>query len=586
MTTRSSTPIAWIWTLVTVGALTALAATAGADLPQRTGWPVSMAPGVSGGYVLSPFDGLALADLVKSSSGTEVIGSSGDRVWVWDAAGKDLTGWPQSVKGTAQTPPAVGDIDGDGDLEVVQVGRGLRYSDTSNIHAWHHDGTAVKGWPVAVPNLIYNAPTLADLDGNGALDVLVQLGKYNSSSKTYAGTLFALSGDGSPLGHSWSHALPGQPLAPVAVGDIDGDGDLEVVFLTQGALHVLDAQGGAKAPFPLTAASGRYFRGGVLLADVDPARKGLEIVTADITNSSSARSAHLLCFGADGKALQGFPAVISADAFGLSAPSVGDIDGDGKLELVIAVKGDGLAVVGSDGKLQGGKLIKTSKTAAASVMLIDLDGDGKLELTADNNSMDPATYKGYLEAYEADGTPVQDFPLRPPGWTMSDSPSLADLDGDGKLELAIPTTRNMPAPAPDGGAATDGGSGVVVESFANVWTVAQAKVAATQWATYAHDVRRSNCAATTGCAQSSKTKWKADGGPPDAAVPEAGPMADSGAGDAAGDVGADAGDAGGDDSGCGCRLSGRDPARGPLPALGLVALLMLALLRRGRCIKR
>jgi MYXO-CTERM domain-containing protein len=583
MTTRRSTHIVWIWTLTTLGALTVLSTTAGADLPQRTGWPITMAPGVSGGYVLSPFDGLALADLAKSSSGIEVIGSSGDRVWVWDAAGKELTGWPQSVTGTAQTPPAVGDIDGDGDLEVIQVGRGLRYSDTSNIHAWHHDGTAVKGWPVAVPNLIYNVPTLADLDGNGALDVLIQLGKYDTSSKTYSGTLFALSGDGSPLGQTWSHTLKSQPLAPVAAGDIDGDGDLEVVYLTQSALHVLDAQGKPKAPFPLAAATKRYFRGGVVLADVDPARKGLEIVTADITNSNFVKSAHLLCFGADGKALPGFPAVLSTDAFGLSAPSVGDLDGDGKLELVIAVKGEGLAVVGSDGKLQGGKLIKTGAQVAASVMLIDLDGDGKLELIADNNSADPTTYDGYLEAYEADGSPVQDFPLRPPGWTMADSPSLADLDGDGKLELVIPTTRNMPAPAPDGGAATDGGSGTLVESFANVWTVAKAKTAATQWATYAHDVRRSNCAAATGCGQANKTKWKADGGPPDAGAPEAGPTADSSASDA-GAV-ADAGDGGDDDSGCGCRLSGRTP-RAPRAALGLVALLALALILRRRCTKR
>jgi len=557
---------------------TALALPAGADLPQRTGWPISMPAGVSGGYVLSPFDGLALADLVQSSAGIEVIGSSGDRVWVWDAAGKALAGWPATVTGTAQTPPAVGDIDGDGDLEVIQVGRGLRYSDTSNIHAWHHDGTTVQGWPVAVPNLIYNVPTLADLDGNGALDVLVQLGKYDTSSKTYSGTLFALSGDGSPLGHGWSLALASQPLAPVAVGDMDGDGDLEVVHLTQGKLHVLDAQGAPKAPFPLAAASGRHFRGGVLLADVDPARKGLEIVTADITNSQFKKSAHLLCFGADGKALPGFPTVLSTDAFGLSAPSAGDIDGDGKLELVITVKGEGLAVVSSDGKLQGGKLIKTGAMASASVMLIDLDGDGKLELTADNNSADPTTYDGYLEAYEADGTPVQDFPLRPPGWTMADSPSLADLDGDGKLELAIPTTRNMPAPAPDGGAPNDGGSGIVVESFANVWTVAKAKAAATQWATYAHDVRRSNCAAATGCGQGSKTKWKADGGVPDASAPEAGPAQDVGAGDA----GSDAGDGGDDDSGCGCRLSGR----APLPAFGLIGLLSLALVMRFRRTKR
>ncbi|MBN1580035.1 MAG: VCBS repeat-containing protein, partial [Anaerolineae bacterium] len=38
--------------------------------------------------------------------------------------------------------PAVGDLDGDGDLEIT-VG-----SFDRRIHAWHHDGTEMDGWPV------------------------------------------------------------------------------------------------------------------------------------------------------------------------------------------------------------------------------------------------------------------------------------------------------------------------------------------------------------------------------------------------------------------------------------------------------
>ena len=538
--------------------------TARADLTQLKGWPQKMAAGITGKYLLAPMEGVALVNLVAEDTTLEVIGSSSDRVWVWDLSGKVLPGWPATVLGTAQTPPSVGDIDGDGDLEVVQVARNLKYSDPSYVHAFHHDGKAVKGWPVKLANLAFYAVTLADLDGNGAQDVVVQVGKYPP-----AGSILVLSGDGKLLGAGWNHLpMDNYPGGLAAVGDVDGDGKLEVVYHSAGELTVRRSDGSLLAPFPLTAPSGKRFRGGVLLADISTGQKGKEIVCGQIGTASGATSASLLAYTAGGKAVTGFPVQLATDALGLGPPSAGDIDGDGKLELVVNVRGKGLYIVGAAGKLQG-KPIPTKADSQASVQLIDLDDDGKLELLADNNSTDKAG-AGYLEAYEADGTAVVGFPLRPTGTTMLSSPSAADLDGDGKLELAVVSTTLGTSP----------------ESYANIWSLPTGKATQKQWATYGFNARRSGC---PGCAAATTPPWKADGAVLDAGADGLGAdsiSADLSGADLSGGDGPTATDASGeraeppcdDCNGCTCRLPA-DPGAPP-EALPLLLLLGLALLRR------
>ncbi len=536
-----------------------------ADLTQLKGWPQKMAAGITGKYLLAPMEGVALVNLVTETSALEVVGSSSDRVWVWDLAGKALPGWPATVQGTAQTPPSVGDIDGDGDLEVLQVARNLKYSDPSYVHAFHHDGKAVKGWPVKLSNLAFFAVTLADLDGNGAQDVIVQVGKYPP-----AGAILVLSGDGKLLGAGWNHLPMGNyPGGPVAVGDIDGDGKLEVAYITSGKLTVRRSDGSLLAPFPLAAPSGKRFRGGVVLADLSAGAKGKEILCGQTGTDSGSTSASLLAYTSAGKAVTGFPAQLATDALGLGVPSVGDIDGDGKPEVVVNVRGKGLTIVGADGKLVG-KPISTKADSQASVQLIDLDGDGKLELLADNNSTDKAG-AGYLEAYEADGTAVTGFPLRPSGTTMLSSPSAADLDGDGKLELAVVSTTLGTSP----------------ESYANLWSLPSGKAAQRQWPTYGFNARRAGCST---CAAATSKPWKADGAVLDlgtdgqgvadgAGADSASP--DAGGADGAGaDVGGDAGEPAENDDGCSCGLAAFGLPPGALPPVLLLGLLLLRLRRR------
>lgn len=76
-----------------------------------------------------------------------------------------------STTSTARSPIAVGDIDGDGDIDLVYAGIG-----TIVLRRNHGDGTFAPEEPFSVDSPGAPAPALADLDGDGDLDLVVAFG--------------------------------------------------------------------------------------------------------------------------------------------------------------------------------------------------------------------------------------------------------------------------------------------------------------------------------------------------------------------------------------------------------------------------
>ncbi len=147
-----------------------------------------------------------------------------------------LPGWPAYLNAVHATfsPPAAGDIDGDGDLEILATvgiplfGGGV----VEGIWAFHHDGVevidgdlnpATKGVFRALDfssNFQRTPVTLGNLDDDPALEI-VCLGPH---------LILALNGDGSPV-PGWPVGYPGgQKIdefnrAPIMIADLDVDGD-------------------------------------------------------------------------------------------------------------------------------------------------------------------------------------------------------------------------------------------------------------------------------------------------------------------------------------------------------------------------
>ena len=148
--------------------------------------------------------------------------------------------WKRQVRDTIWSSPALGDIDGDGRVEVV-VGAGFFYhrDDGRRIFAWHaDDGSAVTGWPVMTGGYTMPSPALGDVNGDGVPEVVV-----GSSD----GFVRAYRGNGSQL---WARGLTfndqhvgGSAASPI-VADMNGDGQNDVGVGNDWGFFVLDGRSG------------------------------------------------------------------------------------------------------------------------------------------------------------------------------------------------------------------------------------------------------------------------------------------------------------------------------------------------------
>ncbi|HUP86768.1 MAG TPA: VCBS repeat-containing protein [Acidimicrobiales bacterium] len=161
--------------------------------------------------------------------------------------------WQRLSSETFQSATAVGDIDGDGRLEAV-TGSGADYcrnqggrcGDSNKVWAFHlDDGGDVAGWPKSVPAgyaTFLSAPALGDIDGDGRIDVVVGSTRYANKSPQ-DGRIDAFLGNG----RTWSFGSSGdlEMIASPVLGDVNGGGTNEVVVGAAGQLFVLNGPDGS-----------------------------------------------------------------------------------------------------------------------------------------------------------------------------------------------------------------------------------------------------------------------------------------------------------------------------------------------------
>lgn len=243
------------------------------------------------------------------------------------------------------TKPVVADVTGDDAAEVVVVdAKGL-------VQVLDADGGVV--WRVDREGFVWGTPVVADVDDDGAVEVVVA--GSNGNATAYAA-------DGSV---DWTHDLGGAAVTWLTSADADDDGVTEFYAGTaSGSVLAFDGTGERawttnRVDLSATAAVVADDRGpGVFVSAADGSVARLDADTGAVAWERS----------------------VARDAVQMMPPPVaGDVDGDGREELVVAANDGTVAVLASD---DGRELAAISHDAAvlAAPTLVDVDGDGRDEV--------------------------------------------------------------------------------------------------------------------------------------------------------------------------------------------------------------
>jgi hypothetical protein len=330
--------------------------------------------------------------------------------------------------------PAVGDLDGDGDLEIVAVRAvgsqfpGIPLDKTDyRVVAWDHAGAELwESEPFRKTDFDYGtAVAISDMDHDGSPEIVAGrvilhadgttrgVGKHGRG--TYAGTsgIAAVNniGEGSLVaiadldldgteeviaGDAWYDPDgndvwydPNGDDGTVAVANLDDDPEGEVVVITGSTVRALDTDG--------TKMWGR-----------------VQLYCENLA----------VCDDPQNPATQ-YP--IKANI--ASAPAIDDIDDDGHPEIVVAAGSQVVALNHDGSELWKQSDVVRDLSGATGASIFDFDGDGTLEVV----------YIDEVGMYAFDGMTgdVRFQTDKHASNTMFDYPTIADVDADGQAEIVV-----------------------------------------------------------------------------------------------------------------------------------------------------
>ena len=266
--------------------------------------------------------------------------------------------------------PVLADINNDGTLEIIFNGRGKASASISaGIHVWNLQGEELEGFPFEMPSTPAFTPTLADIDGDGFLEI------FSATTSV----LYCISHTGEEL-----YTVDGQEAykysyqSPIVV-DFDGNGEWSLV----GACH-----GDNPNHYIRNAHTGEYRTGWP-----KPISSWTYSAPTVVKNSDnfaiflgvSGEGNVFYQYDPEGNVAPGFPLNLSSGVEGFV--SVADIDGDGENEIItdFNLMEDGLGYIRAwemDGTevTEGFPIRPQGLSYMNGANLGDIDGDGQLEL--------------------------------------------------------------------------------------------------------------------------------------------------------------------------------------------------------------
>jgi hypothetical protein len=317
---------------------------------------------------------------------------------------------------------SVADLDGDGALDAVGAGQ-------STICLLHNRGGGAFHVERVETGLFATSLAAGDLDGDGVSEVLVGLFDQFASDTPSANTIRVLAVEGAGFRAVGEYRVPFIPHT-VALADLNRDARLDIIGSNgEGIVFVLVNDGGGG----FGAATGYGGSGPIALGDLD-GDGILDVVLA------GDRGIAVIPGAGDGalRVAPSYPAELRPELV-----IARDLDSDGMADLVVAGSGPGVGVLlatGGGGFGPASLIIEDAGAAAVG----DFDGDGAQDVVAARRSTDVDPGSVVVSYGRGDGSfgPSTDLAF---GLSASEVVT-GDFDGDGGLDIALIDT-NYPAVA-------------------------------------------------------------------------------------------------------------------------------------------
>jgi hypothetical protein len=397
-------------------------------------------------------------------------------------------GFPLGLTASPISPPAVADIDGDDDLEIVFS------DDVDRVQVLHHDGTPLAGWPVEVGIPLAEGPVaIGDLNGSGEPTLVVgtadgTVAAYNAAGQTLSGWparvapygqdvyvsigalgppyhryvaacadhfLTCLNYQGNqPLNFpSWNFNASYDFLAPVAIGDIDNDGISEMVggigpFLFAVELYTPVPE----FSFPI----GGLVSDAVTLADVDG--------DGDVEIFLPTQAGYLHAYDGDGSVLPGSWPFDTGSGHELTSVAIAQMFGGDEPELAFATQNWQVHLLLSNGT----EHINFPRYTTEGYWIYGAPVIGRVNGTVADVVIGARDENCW--AWDTLGLQIPGWP-KAAGDKINLSPAVADLDLDGAVEVVVLTDSQL----------------LVMDL--NISPLAEDRT----WGMYGHDPQRTGC---------------------------------------------------------------------------------------------
>jgi hypothetical protein len=355
---------------------------------------------VDSGQLLGTNNSLAVALGDVNGDGTldMVVGNAlnqANLIYSNDGSG-NFTLWSQLPGLSSTMDIALGDIDGDNDLDIVVANTIYQ---PNQVLFNDGNGNFIDSGQTLGSNYTSSSVALGDVNGDGTLDMVVA----NSGDAWGVNANFIYLNDGSGTFTNSNQSLGNSHSRSLALGDIDGDTDLDLV--------VANAYGEANRVY--------INQGGLQSGNL-----------GEFLDSNQQLGAHYS-----------------------RTVALGDLNDDGFIDMVVGNQplggagGDWEIVRLNDGNGNFSNIHQTldAGTFTAATALGDLDGDGALDLVVGNWATITGTYPKNIVKLNEFNTSSVVFPssgfvaLDPWGATFRDTFDLAlgDVDGDSDLDIVV-----------------------------------------------------------------------------------------------------------------------------------------------------